>query len=475
LCAWCEFIFFSFVVKFEVLSKNKQSMKYDLNHILSFICCFILSNHFKKMSGIFVPKKRMLNELKLVEAIFYYSTEGIIVCKNYSEIVMANPRALQLFGYSAEEMIGLEIDTLVPYEKREEHKQLREKYSHHPHARPMGKNKELFGCRKDGTKFPIEVGLSPFEINGSKYVICFIIDVTERRQAQEKLKEYAELLKRKNEEILYLNHVLESKVKERTRELARVIYELSQSKNELSQALEKEKALNEIKSRFVSTASHEFRTPLSTILSSASLIQRYTKTEEQDKREKHIQKIKNAVAYLTEMLNDFLSLDKLEEGIIRYKPEVINLSDTIKQIIEEINPILKKGQHIIYKHLSNHQECIVDTQILKNILFNLISNACKYSDEDMPIILESKIENNVVHISVTDKGYGIPEEEQPFLFTRFFRANNVSNIQGTGLGLNIVKKYLELMNGQISFTSKLNEGSTFVIQIPFHKNQQQEN
>lgn len=419
------------------------------------------------MCAIIVPKKRMLNELKLIEAIFHYSNEGIVVCKNYAEIVLANPRSLQMFGYSADELTGKNIDVLVPHEKKEHHENLRRQYAHRPTARPMGKNMVLHAQKKDGSLFPVEISLSPFEINETKYVVCFIVDITERKAAEEKLKEYAELLKRKNEEISYLNHVLESKVKERTRELARVVYELSQSKNELSQALEKEKALNEIKSRFVSTASHEFRTPLGTILSSASLIQRYTKTEEQDKREKHIQKIKNAVTHLTEILNDFLSLDKLEEGIIRYKPSLITITGTLKQIIDEISPVLKKGQYIVYRHLSEETECTTDEQLLKNILFNLISNASKYSDEDKAILIISKIENNTLIISVKDEGYGIPEEEQSFLFTRFFRANNVSNIQGTGLGLNIVKKYLELMNGHIEFQSKINEGSTFTIYIPF--------
>ncbi len=409
----------------------------------------------------------MLDKLKLVEAIFYYSTEGIIICKNHSEIVMVNPSASQLFGYTSKEMIGMNIDTLVPHDKRKKHEQLRHDYSRTPSARPMGKNMELYGLRKDNSVFPVEIGLSPFEMDGINYVICFVTDITERKRAEEKLKEYAELLKIKNEEISYLNHVLESKVKERTKELARVVYELSQSKNELSQALEKEKALNEIKSRFVSTASHEFRTPLGTILSSISLIQRYNKTEEQEKREKHIHKIKTAVTHLTEMLNDFLSLDKLEEGIIRYKPEVVDIPDTLKQITEDITPILKKEQKIIYEHLSERKQSVVDTQILKNILFNLISNASKYSDEDKSIIINSKINNNYLIISVKDNGYGIPEDEQKFLFTRFFRANNVNNIQGTGLGLNIVKKYLELMNGKIEFQSKLHEGSTFTIHIPF--------
>lgn len=409
----------------------------------------------------------MLNEIKLIEAIFYNSTEGIIVCKNYGEMVMTNPKANEMFGYSANELIGKNIDALVPQDKREHHKNLRQNYAHQPSARPMGKDINLKALKKEGVVFPVEIGLSPFEINGTKYVVCFIIDISERKKAEDKLKEYTELLKKKNEEIVYLNHVLETKVKERTRELARVVYELSQSKNELSQALEKEKALNEIKSRFVSTASHEFRTPLGTILSSISLIQKYTKSEEQDKREKHIQRIKNAVTHLTEMLNDFLSLDKLEEGIIHYQPTSVNIPNTFKSIIDEITPILKKGQHIIYKHTSESTICMLDVQILKNILFNLISNASKYSDEDKPIVITTTIENNTFIVSVKDEGYGIPEDDQAYLFTRFFRANNVNNIQGTGLGLNIVKKYIELMNGKIDFESKLNEGSTFTIFIPF--------
>lgn len=427
------------------------------------------------MCAIFIPKKKMFNERELIEAVFYYSIEGIIVCKNYGEIVMANPRAAELFGYTPEEMIGMDIDTLVPHEKKKKHEQLRQNYAHTPVARPMSRNIDLYGLKKDNSVIPIEVSLSPFKINETNYVVCFIIDISERKKMEAKIKEYTELLQRKNEEISHLNHVLENKVKERTKELARIVYELAQSKNELSRALEKEKALNEIKSRFVSTASHEFRTPLGTILSSISLIQRYTKTEEQEKRDKHIQRIKTSIAHLTEMLNDFLSLDKLEEGIVRYRPTLVNIPDTLLQITEEITPILKKGQHIIYKHLSEKNQSIIDAQILKNILFNLISNASKYSDEHKPILILSRITNSQLVISVKDEGYGIPEEEQEFIFARFYRANNVNNIQGTGLGLNIVKKYLELMNGKIELQSKINEGSTFTIYIPFNINEKSEN
>ncbi len=417
-----------------------------------------------------IKKRKMLTEKKLIEAIFYHSTEGIIVCKKNGEISITNPRVNDIFGYEQNELIGKQIEELIPPEYREGHSKLRTNYAHAPTPRPMGKNLELFGLKKNMSKFPIEVGLSPFSIDEEEYIVCLIIDISARKHNELKLKEYADLLKRKNEEISYLNQVLETKVKERTRELARVVYELSQSKNELSRSLEKEKSLNEVKSRFVSTASHEFRTPLGTILSSVSLIQKYTTEKDQEKREKHIHRIKSAVNHLTEMLNDFLSLDKLEEGIVRYQPMVINIKDTLNQIIEDITPILKNGQTVKVIYHAQQAKIMVDIQLLKNILFNLISNASKYSDEDKQILVETKIENGKFIMSVTDEGYGIPDADQKHIFARFFRSDNVNSIQGTGLGLNIVRKYLELMNGTISFISRVNEGSTFTVTIPFNIN-----
>ena len=228
-------------------------------------------------------------------------------------------------------------------------------------------------------------------------------------------------------------------------------------------ALEKEKLLNELKSRFVSMASHEFRTPLSTILTSATLIEKYKNEADEEKRKKHIYRIKSSVNNLTGILNDFLSLDKLEEGKIQISKSDHSVTEICKDLAEEMQEMVKLGQKIIYRHKGNSTKFFLDKQILRNILINLLSNAIKYSGENMEINFISEIKKNELIISVADKGMGIPKADQPHLFDRFFRASNVINIQGTGLGLNIVKKYLDLMGGVISYSSKEGEGTMFTI------------
>jgi two-component system, LuxR family, sensor kinase FixL len=234
----------------------------------------------------------------------------------------------------------------------------------------------------------------------------------------------------------------------------------------MQDALQKERELNELKSRFVTMASHEFRTPLSTILSSVSLIAKYPETKDQDKREKHIQRIKNAVENLTSVLNDFLSLSKLEEGRLLLSPVELNLLNVCDDVVDEMNSMTKEGQTIHHECVACDQVLMLDKNVLKNILMNLLSNAIKYSPEHSTITITSTIEKNVLSISVTDQGIGIPEEDKPYIFSRFFRAHNAGNIQGTGLGLNIVKKYLDLLHGNIVFTSEQHKGTTFTVYIP---------
>jgi len=225
-------------------------------------------------------------------------------------------------------------------------------------------------------------------------------------------------------------------------------------------ALEKEKELSELKSRFVSTASHEFRTPLSTVLSSSYLISKYTEKEDHPKREKHVQRIVSSVNMLTDILNDFLSVGRIEEGKIQVRYSVFDMQQHIQQIVGELNGLLKKGQVVHYEHEGDsHIE--LDPSLTKHIIMNLLSNAIKFSPEDAIIELRSKRTGDKLLLSVADKGVGIPDEDQQHLFTRFFRASNVTNVQGTGLGLHIVSKYTELMNGHIVCKSRLGEGTTF--------------
>lgn len=236
---------------------------------------------------------------------------------------------------------------------------------------------------------------------------------------------------------------------------------------ELTKSLEREKKLNKLKSRFVSMASHELRTPLSAISSSISLIERYSNDDQKASREKHLNRIKLSIENLMNILNDFFSIDKLDQGKLEVKKQQFNLVGLVKSVIEELQQILKEGQHIKYTHRGD--EIIVqDKTILRNVLVNLLSNAIKYSDKK-PVYLRVEVFDSLV-MHIKDHGIGIPREEQPNLFKRFYRAKNAANIQGTGLGLNIVKKYVRLLGGHITYVSNPGKGTTFVVKFPQGKN-----
>ena len=240
------------------------------------------------------------------------------------------------------------------------------------------------------------------------------------------------------------------------------VSERKKAETDLRLALEKEKELSELKSRFVSMASHEFRTPLSTVLSSAYLISKYTETEEHPKREKHIQRIVSSVNMLTDILNDFLSVGKIEEGKIQVRYSIFEVEQHIHNIIAEMNGLLKSGQHIRYYHEGDPM-IRLDAGLLKHIVMNLLSNAIKFAPEHSIIEIYSKKSENTLTVTFSDKGIGISEEDQAHLFERFFRGNNATHIQGTGLGLHIVGKYAELMNGNVTCNSKIGEGTTFEV------------
>ena len=255
---------------------------------------------------------------------------------------------------------------------------------------------------------------------------------------------------------------LESRQLKYTEELKEIVEERTK---ELNEALQQEKIISEMKSAFVSMASHEFRTPLTSILSSAILIGKYNDLKENTKVGRHVERIKSSVNQLTNILEDFLSMEKLERGIVATSKETFDLKAFIWNTIEEFNWMLKEKQNIIYIQKSPI-EVFLDKKILRNVLLNLISNATKYSQTDIQI--RTHVNKDILHLEIEDKGIGIPENEQEYLFTKFFRAKNVTNIQGTGLGLSIVKHYVDLLEGTITFTSKLGEGSTFNLLLPLH-------
>ncbi len=238
-----------------------------------------------------------------------------------------------------------------------------------------------------------------------------------------------------------------------------------ETEQEIVKTLEKERELNELKTRFVSMASHEFRTPLGTILSSATLIGKYVETNQQNKREKHINRIKTSVSNLTSILNDFLSLEKVEAGKIDINRNWFDIKSLFSNTVDEMQTVCKQNQIIRYEHFGELHS-FTDELLMKNILFNLTSNAIKYSGENSIISITSQNSEDELLLTIEDQGIGIPEKDQGHLFERFFRAKNATNIQGTGLGLNIVKKYVNSMHGTIEYESKEGIGTKFIIRLP---------
>ncbi|HLT73652.1 MAG TPA: PAS domain-containing sensor histidine kinase [Ohtaekwangia sp.] len=398
--------------------------------------------------------------------IFQGSAEGIIMVNREGIIMLANPVSEQMFGYGEGELIGQSLENLLPERFRGGHSHLRENFNKHPAPRRMGVGRDLMAMKKDGSEFPVEVSLSYKQFKDDFFVVAFIIDITERKRAEEALKS-------SEEQLLIYAAELERKVQARTEALNKSVHELEKevevrkkAEEEARIALIKERELNELKSKFVSIASHEFRTPLSTIMSSASLVSQYLQKGDFEKIDKHTARIKSNVNHLTAILNDFLSLGKLEEGRIEINPETFVLDEFLKEIQEELKASLKDGQEIILECVPQNQTITTDARIIRNSLFNLLSNAIKYSDANKKIYLSSSTDNGNVTIKVRDEGIGIPEDDKRHMFDRFFRASNATNIQGTGLGLNIVKRYIELLEGTISFESEYGKGSTFTITFP---------
>lgn len=385
-----------------------------------------------------------------IDALFLYATEGILITNEQGEIVNINPSAEKLFRYEPGELLGKKIEVLIP-QRFSAHRQHRERYTENPRARAMGAGMELYGQRKDGTELPVEISLSPYTNTEGKFVVAFIVDITLRKQSEEKLKNYSV--------------ELEKQVRSRTMILEEAIQELEKTKKDLHHALQKERELNELKSRFVSMASHEFRTPLTTMMSSLSLVTKYGEQNDTANQSKHVAKIKTSINNLTDILNDFLSVSKLEEGKIENMPETVPVEDYIREIISDMKPMALSGQQIIQEH-KGRETAIVDKKLLKNVLFNLISNAIKFSPGKGLIEVRSQVADASLKIEVKDNGIGISKEDQKHLFGRFFRGHNATHIQGTGLGLNIVAKYAELMEGSISFESEEGQGTTFTMIIP---------
>jgi PAS domain S-box-containing protein len=388
------------------------------------------------------------------EAIFQEAAIGIIVTNSLFEIILSNRFADKLFGYEENEFNGENISLLIPnHLKDRHHAHLNKLGPEKPISRPMGVGLDLKAKRKDGSLFPIEISLSHFKAERSMHYIAFVSDLTLKRKVEMEL-----ILK--NQQINQLNETLEQEVAARTQALQNTLDKLEVNAKELEISLEKEKVLGDLKTRFVSMASHEFRTPLTSILGSATLIEKYTQAEDQPKREQHINRIKSSVSHLTEILEEFLSVGKLEDGKLEIHPSEFSIRDFLQDILTDFSTF----QQAIRLELDEDISCIQDASILRKVIFNGLSNALKFSQKE--IMLKVEKQTNQVMITIIDQGIGISEEDQKHLFERFFRGGNATVIQGTGLGLHLVDRYMRLLGGKVEIKSELNKGTELHIQFP---------
>ncbi|SNR66328.1 PAS domain-containing sensor histidine kinase [Lutibacter flavus] len=393
--------------------------------------------------------------------LFEAVSEGVVVVDGNQTIVATNKAAEKMFGYAKDELRTQQLQILIPPNYHPTHGGHFKKYYKDPTTRQMGHKRELYGAKKNGDKFPVEVGLNPFEINNKKYVMSIVIDITVRKGAEDK--------------IIELNKLLEGKISERTSELNKTVSNLQneinkrvKAESKLISALKKEKELNELKTKFLSLVSHEFKTPLSGVLNAAILVGKYKLTEMQDKREKHLLTIKNKVHYLDGILNDFLSIERLESGKVNYKFSSFKLSKVVNEVIYNANLMLKNGQYIIYPKNIDNLDLYQDEKILELVLSNILNNAIKYSPENTQIDFKITPGPKIIVFEIKDQGIGIPPKDQKHIFNRYFRAENALTNQGTGIGLNIVKTHLESLGGSVMFKSIHNEGTTFTVKLPLN-------
>jgi len=364
---------------------------------------------------------------------------GILVYDINKKIVLSNTPLNHIFGYNEEcDLLNVSLNTLFNNDK------IFDVFIIDSANEKFKKPIELIGIQNDGTTVPMEVNLSKLQYKNQFYFKAFISDITERKK--EKVR------------IFNLNLKLEEEVKSQHHELEKAI-------DQLKTSLNKEKELNHLKTKFITLASHEFKTPLSAILSSTELIVKYSDLNALNKRNEHLGKVKKMIYHLNGMLDDFLTLENIELGNFRPKYSVFNFGDLINEIIENTKPFLKENQTLFLKN-NNFGSIYQDQNILKIIITNLLHNAIKYSNEHDIIQIEIESKNSSIFLKVKDSGIGIPKNEQELIFKRFFRAKNAVFLPGTGIGLNIVKGYVDKLEGSIEFESIENKGTLFIVKLP---------
>tara|TARA_B100000497_G_scaffold114941_1_gene137989 strand:- start:5008 stop:6231 length:1224 start_codon:yes stop_codon:yes gene_type:complete len=384
---------------------------------------------------------------------------GIILLDAQQQIIEANQSAERMFGYKIKELNQLHFQVLFSDANTIQLENQLKVFLNQGVKEKKEKNLSIYGMHKSKSMFPVEVSLNIFKLCNKEYIMALVTDISKRKEQEIRISK--------------LNAEFEQKIILRTKELNETISQLEHenmlrvdAEKDINIAFRRERELNKLKTNFLSLVSHEFKTPLSGILTSIILLGKYNLSEQQEKRDKHIKIITDKVQYLNNILNDFLSLEKLETGNINYNLSTFKLGKVIKEVVSNANILLKKGQKIDYPNHIDEISLFQDEKIIELTLSNLINNAIKYSSENSVIAIKVRQDIEITTLEIIDDGIGIPKIDQKNIFNRYFRAENALLTEGTGIGLNISKTHIENLGGSINFESAENKGTTFTISIP---------
>lgn len=428
----------------------------------------IINDLEKKVINLENERDSLLSNLKEVESlqksIIDNSLDGTMIIDLNFNILFVNDVIIDIIGYTERELIGQDFRTYI---SPKDMVKVEDFYSN-VLVSDINFNKTEFDLiNNNGFHRNVFVSVSKTtDFRGRSAFITQILDITEIKEAERKVRELnQELEQRVNVRTLQLEEALgELKIEVAIRQ--RTENELQEAKEEVTKALEQEKELNVLKSRFISMISHEYRTPLTVILTSTYLIEQFYEGPNREQFDKFISKIRASVKSMIQLLEDVLTIGKSESGKFSLSIDKIRVVDFCNDIIEEVQVIDNKKHIFEFNYISKDVEVISDVNSLKHIISNLLLNAAKYSPGKDKVIINLESLTNDIKIEVIDFGIGIPVEDQPLLFEAFHRASNVGAISGTGLGLSIVKRFIDSINGTIEVESKRNEGTKFTITFP---------
>jgi len=371
--------------------------------------------------------------------------DAILEVDQDGRITILNEAAERMFGYTRAELLGLNVDSVVPASMRSGHAEHRASYAAHPKTRPMGTGLELQGQRKDGSLFPVEISLSPNWIEGSLHVIASVRDITERKSVENRLRTLREQY---TAELTVKNEQLEA----RNQEVERA---------------------NRLKTEFLASMSHELRTPLHTIIGFSELLSEQLEGPLTDKQQRFVGHILQDARHLLELINEVLNISKIESGRLELKPESFDFSQCVEEVMAGIRHQAATKNIQLENRNTFHDSLYADRVRIKEILYNLLNNAVKFTPEGGRVWIETERQGEGLHISVCDTGIGIPEKEQRSIFEKFYQVGDTTGgiREGTGLGLAITKHLIELHGGAISVTSQPSKGSSFRLVLPLIQEQ----